>query len=136
MLVSPFAGRISKHVGVGITLRGGLLLAIIGLASMGMISNLPLLIVMSILFVAGIALAVPSLVSLVGQVGGKMRGIAVSVYTFILFTGTSFGPIISLQFMNHASYLITFLLLACILCIGLIAACLIHHEEAGELNSQ
>ncbi|KAA1181940.1 hypothetical protein BSK65_25675 [Paenibacillus odorifer] len=136
MLVSPFAGRISKRVGVGITLRGGLLLAIIGLGSMGMISNLPLLIVMSILFVAGIALAVPSLVSLVGQVGGKMRGIAVSVYTFILFTGTSFGPIISLQLMNHASYLITFLLLACILCIGLIAACLIHHEEAGELNSQ
>jgi len=53
MLVSPLAGRISKHVGVGITLRGGLLLAIIGLASMGMISNLPLLIVMSILFVGG-----------------------------------------------------------------------------------
>lgn len=51
MLVSPFAGRISKHVGLGRTLRGGLLLAIIGLASMGMISNLPLLIVMSILFV-------------------------------------------------------------------------------------
>lgn len=49
MLVSPFAGRISKHVGVGITLRGGLLQAIIGLASMGMISNLPLLIVMRIL---------------------------------------------------------------------------------------
>lgn len=65
-----------------------------------------------------------------------MRGIAVSVYTFILFTGTSFGPIISLQLMNNASYLITFLLLACILCIGLLAACLIHHDEAGELNSQ
>jgi cyanate permease len=89
MLVSPFAGRISKHVGVGITLRGGLLLEIIGLASMGMIPNLPLLIVMSILFMGGIALAVPSLISLVGQVGGKMREIAVSVYTFILFTGTS-----------------------------------------------
>ncbi|KWX88642.1 MFS transporter [Paenibacillus riograndensis] len=132
MLVSPFAGKISKHVGLGITLRGGLLLAIIGLASMGMISNLPLLIVMSILFVGGIALAVPSLVSLVGQVGGKMRGIAVSVYTFILFTGTSFGPIISLQLINHASYLITFLLLACILSIGLLAACLIHHEKEGE----
>jgi hypothetical protein len=53
MLVSPFAGRISKHVGVGITLRGGLLLEIINLASMGMIPNLPLLIVMSILFMGG-----------------------------------------------------------------------------------
>ncbi|UNK16209.1 MFS transporter [Paenibacillus sp. N3/727] len=131
MLVSPFAGRISKRVGIRVTLRGGLLLAVIGLASMGMISNLPLLIVMSILFVGGIALAVPSLVSLVGQLGGKMRGIAVSVYTFILFTGTSFGPIISLQLMKSGSYLITFILLACILCIGLLAACLINHEEAG-----
>ncbi|SMF84247.1 Predicted arabinose efflux permease, MFS family [Paenibacillus uliginis N3/975] len=130
MLVSPFAGRISKRVGIRVTLRGGLLLAIIGLASMGMISNLPLLIVMSILFVGGIALAVPSLVSLVGQLGGKMRGIAVSVYTFILFTGTSFGPIISLQLMKSGSYLITFILLACILCIGLLAACLINREES------
>lgn len=130
MLVSPFAGRISKRVGIRVTLRGGLLLAIIGLASMGMISNLPLLVVMSILFVGGIALAVPSLVSLVGQLGGKMRGIAVSVYTFILFTGTSFGPIISLQLMKSGSYLITFILLACILCIGLLAACLINREES------
>ena len=51
------------------------------------------------------------------------------------FPITSFGPIISLQLMNNASYLITFLLLACILSIGLLAACLIRHE-AGELNNQ
>lgn len=132
MLVSPFAGRISKRIGIRATLRGGLLVAIIGLAFMGMISNLPLLIIMSILFVGGIALAVPSLVSLVGQLSGKMRGIAVSVYTFILFAGTSFGPIISLYFMKSGSYVITFILLAMILCVGLLAACLINREEAVE----
>ncbi|WP_239327395.1 MFS transporter [Paenibacillus sp. ACRRX] len=134
MLVSPFAGRISKHLGIRVTLRVGLLLAIIGLASMGMISNLPLLVIMSIVFVSGIAIAVPSLVSLVGQLGGKMRGIAVSVYTFILFTGTSFGPIISLYFMKSGSYLITFILLACILCVGLLAAMLINREVAEEIK--
>lgn len=134
MLVSPFAGRISKRLGVRVTLRAGLLLAIIGLASMGMISHLPLLVIMSIIFVSGIAIAVPSLVSLVGQLGGKMRGIAVSVYTFILFTGTSFGPVISLYSMKSGSYLITFILLACILCVGLLAAMLINREEADEVK--
>lgn len=138
MFVSPFAGGISKRIGIRVTLRGGLLLAVIGLAFMGMISNLPLLIVMSILFVGGLALVVPSLVSLVGQLSGKMRGIAVSVYTFILFAGTSFGPIISLYFMKSGSFLITFLLLAMILCVGLLAACLIHRDETVEaqLSSQ
>ncbi|AZS18315.1 MFS transporter [Paenibacillus lutimineralis] len=134
MLVSPFAGRISKRLGIRVTLRAGLLLAIIGLASMGMISHLPLLVIMSIIFVSGIAIAVPSLVSLVGQLGGKMRGIAVSGYTFILFTGTSFGPMISLYSMKSGSYLITFILLACILCVGLLAAMLINREEADEVK--
>lgn len=134
MLVSPFAGRISKRLGIRVTLRAGLLLAIVGLASMGMISHLPLLVIMSIIFVSGIAIAVPSLVSLVGQLGGKMRGIAVSVYTFILFTGTSFGPMISLYSMKSGSYLITFILLACILCVGLLAAMLINREEADEVK--
>ncbi|SYX85700.1 protein of unknown function [Paenibacillus alvei] len=61
-----------------------------------------------------------------------MRGIAVSVYTFILFAGTSFGPIISLYFMKSGSYMITFILLAMIMCVGLLAACLINREEAVE----
>jgi len=128
MLLSPFAGRVSKRLGIRVTLRGSLVLAGAGLASMGLITSLPLLVAVSLVFVAGIALAVPSLVSLVGQLGGKQRGIAVSVYTFVLFAGTSFGPVLSLSFMKSFSYPVTFLLLASILCIGLAAACLIDRE--------
>ncbi|WP_405082910.1 MFS transporter [Paenibacillus chitinolyticus] len=134
MLLSPFAGRISKRFGIHMTLRGSLALAAAGLASMGLISSLPVLVAVSLVFVAGIALAVPSLVSLVGQLGGKLRGIAVSVYTFILFAGTSFGPVLSLSFMKSFSYPVTFLLLASILCIGLAAACLIGREKPLEIK--
>ncbi|MBP1996046.1 MFS transporter [Paenibacillus eucommiae] len=129
MLISPFAGKLSKRFGVRRLLRGGLCLAIAGLALLGVFSSLPILIGMSLIFVGGIALSVPSLVSLVGQLGGKSRGIAVSVYTFILFTGTSLGPILSINLMKMSSYMVTFFLLALVLGIGLLAACLIHTDS-------
>ncbi|MBX8944541.1 MULTISPECIES: hypothetical protein [Lysinibacillus] len=53
---------------------------------------------MSILFVGGIALAVPLLVALVKQLGWNMGGIAISMYTVILFAGTSVAPFISVYF--------------------------------------
>ncbi|NEW05705.1 MFS transporter [Paenibacillus sp. SYP-B3998] len=132
MLVSPFSGKLTKRFGIRPTLRSGVLLAIIGMMSFGMTSSLPFLIGMSLIFVVGIALAVPSLVSLVGQLGGKQRGIAVSVYTFILFAGTSLGPILSLYFMRSGSYAVTFILLALVLGVGLLAACLINREVSEE----
>ncbi|WP_320938951.1 hypothetical protein [Lysinibacillus capsici] len=52
---------------------------------------------MSILFVGGIALAVPLLVALVKQLGWNMGGIAISMYTVILFAGTSVAPFISVR---------------------------------------
>ncbi|NRD79563.1 MFS transporter [Bacillus sp. BRMEA1] len=144
ILLSPLSGRISKQFGVRAVLRGGLLMAIVGLASMGMISNLALLIFMSLIFVTGIAISVPALVTLVGQIGGKTRGIAVSMYTFVLFAGTSLAPIISIRFMKMGSYMLTFVLLALVLSVGLFAAVLIRsewsdkygNEEKGEKTSQ
>jgi len=129
MLVSPFAGRLTSRFGALAVLRGGLLLAVLSLASLGLISNLALLVVMSIVFIAGIALAVPSLISLVGHLGGKSRGIAVSLYTFILFAGTSLGPIISIQCLKNGSYPLTFILLTLVLGIGLLSACLIQPQK-------
>lgn len=132
MLISPLAGGLAKRFGLRTVLRFGLGLAVVSMASLGMISNLSLLIGTSVLFVAGIALSVPSLITLIGQLGGKSRGIAVSVYTFILFSGTSLGPILSIRIMNVGSYGLTFVLLAIVLGIGLLAACLIHSDSAVE----
>ncbi|KZE52361.1 MFS transporter [Brevibacillus parabrevis] len=132
MLISPLSGKVAMRFGVRAVLRGGLLLAMAGLASLGLISSLPLLIAMSVIFVAGIAISVPALVSLVGQLAGKARGIAVSVYTFVLFAGTSLGPVISIRLMESGSYLLTFALLALILGIGLVASLLIQREVPAE----
>lgn len=130
MLISPFAGKFAQCWGVISVLRGGLLMATIGLASLGWCTNLVLLIVMSLVFVAGIALAVPSLVALVGELGGANRGIAVSMYTFILFAGTSVAPLLSIQFMRSGSYVTTFLLFATVLGIGLCASVFIRRRTA------
>ncbi|MCZ8518313.1 MULTISPECIES: MFS transporter [Paenibacillus] len=130
MLISPFAGRLVQRFGVRTVLRWGLGVAIAGLASLGFGSSLALVIVKSVFFVAGIAVSVPSLISLIGQLGGTSRGIAVSVYTFILFAGTSIGPILSIRFMEWGSYTLTFLLLAIVLGTGLLAAILIRNESS------
>ncbi|RJX40421.1 MFS transporter [Paenibacillus pinisoli] len=135
MLVSPYAGRLAGRFGALTVLRGGLLLAMIALAASGLISVLPLLVTVSVVFIAGIAIATPSLISLVGQLGGQSRGIAVSVYTFILFAGTSLGPIISIQSMRMGSYPLIFVVLALILGIGFIAACLIRSEVPEQAKS-
>ncbi|MFF2017088.1 MFS transporter [Paenibacillus sp. NPDC058177] len=135
MLLSPFAGLLAERFGTMKILRGGLLLAVLGLASLGLISNLTLLVIMSVIFIAGIALVGPALISLVGQFGGQSRGIAVSVYTFILFAGTSLGPIIAIQCMRTDNFSLTFILLALVLGIGFLASCLIRNDAAKEVGS-
>ncbi|MFE4713623.1 MFS transporter [Paenibacillus sp. NPDC056722] len=135
MLLSPFAGLLAERFGTMKILRGGLLLAVLGLASLGLISNLTLLVIMSVIFIAGIALVGPALISLVGQFGGQSRGIAVSVYTFILFAGTSLGPIIAIQCMRTDNFSLTFILLALVLGIGFLASCLIRNDAAKEVVS-
>lgn len=133
MLLSPFAGRLTKRFEVKKVLQGGLLVAIFSLSSMGFISTLPLLVMMSVCFVIGIAISVPSLVSLVGQLGGRARGIAVSIYTFILFLGTSIGPIISIYLMKIGGYAQTFILLGVILFIGFVSTLFIQIKECKDL---
>lgn len=135
MLISPLAGKLAKRFGVRTVLRFALLLAVAGMAPLGMTDNLPLLIGMSLIFVSGISLAVPSLISLVGLLAGKSRGIAVSVYTFVLFAGTSLGPILSISFMKTGSFAETFILLALVPGIGLAAASLVREDIPKEMDA-
>ena len=81
-----------------------LCLSIISLTVMSFVSTIAGLTIISILFVGGIALAVPSLVTLVSQLGWNMGGIAVSMYTVILFAGTSVAPFISVYFIQTGSF--------------------------------
>ncbi|MDQ0193558.1 MFS transporter [Paenibacillus wynnii] len=125
MLVSPFAGWLAKRFGAKRVLQGGLLFATAGLAMVGISSNLPILICMSIVFVTGIAVSVPTLISLIGSLAGEARGIGVTLYTFILFIGATLGPIVAINLMKFGSYTITFEVLASILGIGMLASFLV-----------
>ncbi|WP_243186925.1 MFS transporter [Clostridium muellerianum] len=80
MVLSPYAGKLVEKFNIMSVLRGSLLLSIIGLSTSALF-----MIIMSVIFVIGIAIITPTLISLIGMLGGKTRGSAVSMYTFILF---------------------------------------------------
>lgn len=129
MVFSPLAGFLSNRFGLVTMLRSSLLLAVAGIALSALGTNLSALVVMSIIFVTGIALTVPTLISIVGILGGENRGAAVSVYVFILFIGTSLGPIVAITFMRAGSYVLSFCLLAIILGVGLVISMFIRSES-------
>lgn len=125
MVMSPFAGKLAKRFNVLFVLKMALCLSIISLTVMSFVSTIAGLTIISILFVGGIALAVPSLVTLVSQLGWNMGGIAVAMYTVILFAGTSVAPFISVYLIQTGSFTVAFLLLAATLSIGLVSALMI-----------
>ncbi len=96
---------------------------------LGFLNNIILLTILSILFVLGIALAVPGLISIIGLLGGKHRANALSLHTFILFLGTSLAPILSTYITNNFGYLVSFIVGAIILFLGVIATFLIKYND-------
>ncbi|MFZ4453978.1 MFS transporter [Salibacterium aidingense] len=128
MLIAPFTGKITTRFGMIRVLRAGLAFAAFGLALSGISSFLPFMVVMSVVFAAGIALTVPTLISLVGSLGGSERGTAVSVYVFILFIGASIGPMTAVTLLHTGSYILTFEVLACFLLISLVVSLFIQQD--------
>ncbi|MDQ0494433.1 MFS transporter [Paenibacillus brasilensis] len=122
MILSPFAGRLVARYGLKPVLQAGLILGVAGLTAIGISSNLPVLIGMSVVFVAGISITVPTLILLIGNLAGEARGAAVTLYTFILFIGATLGPIIALNLQKTGNYVLTMesfaLLLAVAFCLS------------------
>lgn len=132
MILSPIAGSLVKRFGIISVLRGGLFMSIIGLIFLGISTNIIFIVVMSVTFVIGIAITVPTLISLIGQLGGAIRGAAVSVYTFILFLGASIGPIFTFSILKSGNFLVAFLSLAIIMFIGVISTIFINIKKVEE----
>ncbi|MRH42750.1 MFS transporter [Aquibacillus halophilus] len=129
MLLCPFTGKLVSKFGFPTVLRGGFSLAIIGLVALALSNSLMMLIIMSVVFVTGIAILVPTLISLVGQLGGKSKGLATSIYTFVLFIGASLGPILSIYLLNTGIVTLPFYLFALLLSIGFVLTYFIHVEK-------
>ncbi|MBE0341840.1 MFS transporter, partial [Paenibacillus sp. 28ISP30-2] len=70
MLLSPFAGKLARKFGVHLILRTALMLSILSLVLMGLTHSLMAMLVVSVCFVSGIALSVPSRIALVDRKSG------------------------------------------------------------------
>jgi MFS transporter, YNFM family, putative membrane transport protein len=94
ILLSPISGKLAQRWGSKKVAMGGLTLAIVGLALEPMTSSLPLLVMATVVFVTGIAMTSPSLISLVSTIAEDAKGSGQAIHSFVLFTGASFAPLI------------------------------------------
>ncbi|AFC29204.1 major facilitator superfamily protein [Paenibacillus mucilaginosus 3016] len=135
MFVSLFDGRLVAKIGVKNVVWCGLLIACIGLGLLGLWPSLPFLIVMSVVFITGIAVTLPALISLIGQLAGDLRAIAVSFHMFMLFIGASLGPILSIALVDAAGHLPAFLVLTALLGLSMLVPVFIRLDGKGQASS-
>lgn len=114
---------VMPRVGAQRTLGVGLVCAAAGLGGSAWAGETHLMALLgaSFLFVAGLGISVPSLIARVAGVSdSSVRGLAVSLYTFVLFIGASLGPWLAQQTADM-TLTSTYLLLA-----ALLAGCAIY----------
>lgn len=118
MALSPFANFFIRRLGLIPTLRLSLAVMIIGMISINLVNELSLLTMMTVVYVAGLSLTFPSIMMVVGKMGGSERAVANAVYAFILFIGATLGPFIALWSMQLGGFTFAFSILALFLLIG------------------
>ncbi|KMY55270.1 hypothetical protein AC623_16130 [Bacillus sp. FJAT-27231] len=131
MLLAPFGGRLASRFGTFPLMRAGLAAAAIGLFCIGISGNIFVITAMSVVFTAGISVTVPSLVSLLGQFGGREKASAMSLYSFFLFIGSTLGPVLAVFFMKTGSYVLAFEVIAALLAIGFFVTFRLAQQAAG-----
>lgn len=118
MLLSLLAGRVSSRIGIKRLLTIALTTCIVSIILMGVTTNIILITTFSVLFVAGIAFAIPTVISKIGVVVKNNQGFFLSVNTFVLFLGTAIAPILMLFVGELSNFFLQFLMIAIV---GLIA---------------
>jgi len=94
MCVSLVIGRIAARIPIGTIARASFIVASLGLLLEGLLSaTLWGIIVASLVFVAGIAMAVPTMITLFGQASAAYRAGGMAVNGAVLFIGASLGPL-------------------------------------------
>lgn len=84
----------SGRLGTKRVLTLALSTCVVSLILMGTFTNIVLITIFSVTFVAGIAFAIPTVISKVGVVVNSNQGFFLSVNTVILFLGTAIAPIL------------------------------------------
>ena len=90
------AGRLAVRWSWAQTARLGFGVSALGMLGEALLAeSLAGLVACSVVYVAGVALAVPAMISLYGQVSAPKRGSGMALNGFILFVGTSAGPLLA-----------------------------------------
>ena len=120
ILFALTSGLLVNKFDVFRVLIAGLIIAAVSLIMLGIVSNVVVIIILSVIFVAGIAISVSPLISIISQIGGKECGSALSLHTVILFIGAGLGPIFAISLLNTGIESLPYLVMGFILIIGVI----------------
>ena len=110
MLIGPFTSIFIKKYGSQSVLVVGFFIAIFGILGEALFNVLWLIVLMSAVFVAGIAISAPALIANISSVATYNRGAAISLYTFILFIGAALGGILANYFLKYGFVSLCFIL--------------------------
>ena len=108
MFLSLLAGRLSGRLGTKRVLTLALSTCVVSLILMGTFTNIVLITIFSVTFVAGIAFAIPTVISKVGVVVNSNQGFFLSVNTVILFLGTAIAPILMIYVKQIPNFFLEF----------------------------
>jgi len=96
MFLSLAAGRLTRRLGAAGCAAIAYGLAAVGLGLEALTAGTPVALTLaSVVFVAGVSLAVPTLITLWGEASAPHRGIGMAVNGFVLFLGASLGPYVT-----------------------------------------
>jgi MFS transporter, YNFM family, putative membrane transport protein len=133
ILLSPISGKLAQRWGSKKVAIGGLILAMLGLFLEIITSPLPLLVLATVIFVAGIAITAPSLISLVSAIAEDAKGSGQAIHSFAVFTGASLAPLI-VQLTRSVGFAGLCIGLISILLVGLMSLQLGCKVSGGGLN--
>lgn len=118
ILFAATSGILAKKFHFFNIIISGLLISSISIILIGLLSNIILITLFSVIFVAGIAIVAPSIIELIGQLGGKSKGAALSLHTVILFIGAGIGPILATYLLTTGINSLPYLVMGVALIIG------------------
>lgn len=122
MFIALLVGPLSRRLGMAGVARTGFLLAAVGMALEATLSqSLIGICVASLVFVSGVAMAVPAMITLFGEAAAPERAGGMALTGFILFVGASLGPLVASATSRFALLLAGFavLLTVAALCVSM-----------------
>lgn len=90
-----FVPKLAARTGFSKIVALGIFIMIISLLCSAVAVSITFITISLVLFVAGLLITIPSIISLVAQLAGDDKAMALTWYSFILFVGAAVGPLVA-----------------------------------------